>query len=281
MFSSGWIRPPARGGTPSPRRRLPTSPEPRRGMSLSFARREPAMSDLLRSVLNAHGGLDRWSQVTELGADVRIGGALWGWKGYEGILADTHVTLDPHVQKLSLNPFGPPGRRSVFTPDRNAIETPDGKILAERRNPRSAFAGHGRETPWDELHAVYFSGYAMWNYLTTPFLFTRPGVEVTEIEPWHEHGEPWRRLAVRFPDYIATHAREQTFYYDQAGLLRRHDYDAEVLGKPPATHYTYDHRVFGGFTFPTRRRVLARQPDGTTVAEPVLITIDVLHLALH
>jgi len=239
------------------------------------------MIDLLHTVFDAHGGLNRWNQLTELSAHVGIGGSLWEWKGYEGILADTHATLDPRVQKLSFDPFGAPGRRGVFAPDFNTIETPDAKILAERHNPRSAFAGHDRETPWDELHAVYFSSYALWNYLTTPFLFARPGVEVTEIEPWQENGQKWRRLVVRFPDNIATHAREQTFYYDDAGLLRRHDYDAEVLGKPPASHYTYDHRVFGGFTFPTRRRVLARQPDGTTLAEPVLITIDVLDITLR
>ena len=43
-------------------------------------------------------------------------------------------------------------------------------------------------TPWDVLQLAYFIGYAMWNYLTTPFLFTYPGVEAREIEPWHEAG---------------------------------------------------------------------------------------------
>jgi len=33
---------------------------------------------------------------------------------------------------------------------------------------------------WDDLHLAYFSGYAMWNYLTTPFLFAMEGFEVEE-----------------------------------------------------------------------------------------------------
>src|SRR3546814_4504928 len=46
-----------------------------------------------------------------------------------------------------------------------------------------------REYPWDLLHLAYFCGYAGWNYLTTPFLFTYPGFETEEIEPWEEEGE--------------------------------------------------------------------------------------------
>src|SRR2546428_5616243 len=30
---------------------------------------------------------------------------------------------------------------------------------------------------------------------------------------------------------------EQTFYFDQQGLLRRHDYDVDVAGGTPAAHY--------------------------------------------
>jgi hypothetical protein len=49
--------------------------------------------------------------------------------------------------------------------------------------------------------------------------------ETKEIEPWQENGETWRRLKVTFPASIATHSAEQTFYFDQEGLLTRHDYE--------------------------------------------------------
>ena len=78
-------------------------------------------------------------------------------------------------------------------------------MLEIRDNPRAAFAGHTNETPWDLLHAAYFDGYAVWTYLTQPFLYRYPGFLATEIEPWEEDGEVWRRLKVRFPDSIASH----------------------------------------------------------------------------
>src|SRR5215831_12949588 len=72
----------------------------------------------------------------------------------------------------------------IFVPSRKTIETTDGKIVASRDNPRDAFEGHVTETPWDNLHLVYFTGYAMWTYLTSPFLLKLPNVRREEIEPW-------------------------------------------------------------------------------------------------
>ncbi|MGH8639021.1 MAG: hypothetical protein ACREUZ_17950, partial [Burkholderiales bacterium] len=87
-------------------------------------------------------------------------------------------------------------------------------------HPRDSFADHGLDTPWDRLHLAYFAGYAMWTYLTTPFLFTMDGVSTEELPPWHENGETWRRLKVVFPPDIATHSTVQTFYVGSDGLLR-------------------------------------------------------------
>jgi len=60
--------------------------------------------------------------------------------------------------------------------------------------------------------------------LNTPFLFAMPGVGTEEIEPWEENGETWRRLKATFPPGVATHSTVQTFYFDQTGLLKRHDW---------------------------------------------------------
>src|SRR5215204_6072182 len=67
------------------------------------------------------------------------------------------------------------------------------------------------ETKWDNLHLVYFSGYAMRTYLTSPFLLKLPKVPIEEIEPWREQGDVWCRLKVTFPPEIATHSTEQVF----------------------------------------------------------------------
>ena len=54
-------------------------------------------------------------------------------------------------------------------------------------------------TSWDPLHRAYFNGYALWTYLTTPFLLAMDGFKVREIEPWREGAEMWRGLRATFP----------------------------------------------------------------------------------
>ena len=43
----------------------------------------------------------------------------------------------------------------------------------------------------------------------------------------------WRRLLVTYPDVIVAHTRQQTCYFDDAGLLRRLGYAVDILGGGP------------------------------------------------
>ncbi|MFJ3306719.1 hypothetical protein ACIPSA_27065 [Streptomyces sp. NPDC086549] len=234
------------------------------------------MTDLLNLALEAHGGLARWRQARTIHATGAIGGLLWESRGQKGIFAQADITADVQRQRLVYTDFTGPGLRGIFTPDRIAIEDQDGHVLEERHAPRDAFADHDHTTAWDHLHALYFGGYAVWNYLTAPYLLTLPGVHAEEVEPWHEAGtgEQWRRLRVTFPRGIATHNTEQVFFYDPSGLLRRHDYRAQVLGAPPAAHYSNAHLTVSGLVFPTRRFVVPVQEDGRSLPDPKLVTID-------
>src|SRR3546814_6997853 len=77
--------------------------------------------------------------------------------------------------------------RVVYNGDAEvSVETGAGRVLERRPSPRAVFDGMAREYPWDLLHLAYFCGYAGWNYLTTPFLFTYPVFETEEIEPRSE-----------------------------------------------------------------------------------------------
>jgi hypothetical protein len=118
----------------------------------------------------------------------------------------------------------------------------------------------------------------MWNYLTTPYLLTLPGVRTQELDPWQEGDERWRRLQVTFPAHIATHSTQQTFYYDAAGLLRRQDYRPFVMGSPRAVHRTEAHRTVSGLVFPTHRYVLP-VVDGTVLPDPI-ITVDLAGISV-
>lgn len=81
-------------------------------------------------------------------------------------------------------------------------------------------------------------------------------------------------LKVTFPSGVASHSTIQTFYFGAEGLLKRHDYDVAVSCGTPAAHYVYRHEEFSGILVPTWRRVLGRAPDGTSVPEPLIVTID-------
>jgi hypothetical protein len=240
------------------------------------------MSDLLNTVIAAYGGLDRWRAASTLTAQVSAGGVLWGLKGQPGILDHYTIEIELHQQSVTLTPIAEPGLRASYTPDRVAIETLKGEFVEERTGPRAAFTGHILETPWDRLHAAYFAGYAMWNYLTEPYLFAEPGFTTAELEPWTENGETWRRLQVEFPDHIATHHKVQTYYVDALGLVRRHDYIPDVLGpaERASAHYTWDHRTVDGLIFPTKRSVHLTDESNQKVPEPVIITIGLSSIAL-
>jgi hypothetical protein len=159
------------------------------------------------------------------------------------------------------DPFPDMYSKGIFTPDRVSIENREGKTLEERIHPRVSFSGHIPSTKWDQIQRMYFFGYAMWNYLCTPFMLAGPGFKSRELEPHEENRELWRRLHVEFPDSVPTHCREQVFYFDDKGLLQRVDYQTDIVGGV-AAHYCFDHKTFGGIVVPTRRRVVRRDPDG-------------------
>jgi hypothetical protein len=239
------------------------------------------MSGLLDLVLDAHGGLERWRAVRRLDVRVSLTGGLYALKGYPDGVPDVTLTMDARRPSVVISPYAGPDRRGTFTPERVWIEDRAGRVTDERERPRDAFAGQVLETPWDQLHRLYFTGYAMWNYLATPFLLARPGFETEEIEPHRENGERWRRLRVRFPPDVPTHNHyrpggEQTFYFSEAGLLQRLDY----LAAGPASHYCFDHADFGGIVFPTLRRVVPRPPSGPLVNGPTAVLIRITDVAL-
>jgi len=89
----------------------------------------------------------------------------------------------------------------------------------------------------------------------------------------------WRQLNVTFPATIATHSAEQTFYFDQRGLLRRHDYDVDVSGGTSAAHYVSQLKAFSGIVVPTKHTVFGRQPDGRPVPQPLVVSIDISEIA--
>jgi hypothetical protein len=232
------------------------------------------MQELLERVLTAHGGLNRWNAYERVSATVVTGGDFWTTKGISIDDLPRRATASVHREWTTVTPYGNPDWLMTFDPTRVVVEAGDNSMIAERDRPRSAFASHGLDTPWDPLHRAYFNGYALWTYLTTPFFLAMPGFKIEELEPWDENNEIWRVLRATFPPGIESHCREQEFYFGPDFLLRRHDYQVDVSGGFLAAHYVYDVRDFGGFMFPTRRRAHPRLADRQPDRSRTLVSID-------
>ena len=233
------------------------------------------MNELLARIIDAHGGLDSWNRYERVEATIVSGGGLFRLKGVPQDSTPRRMTVWLHEERSSVFPFGTPDQRTMFTPGRIAIEKLDGAIVAERQAPRDSFAGHQMNTGWDALHRAYFNGYAMWTYLTTPFLLALDGVRVEETEDWREGAETWRVLRAYFPGAIETHSAIQDFFFGEDLMLRRHDYSVNIAGGFPAAQLTSDYVVANGICLPTTRRAYTRGSDRRPIPEMLMVSINI------
>jgi hypothetical protein len=223
---------------------------------------------LLERAIEAHGGWDVWHRRSSFEVELEAGGVAWPLRlrRRPGLLRGRVRTAEPWT---TVSGFPRAGLRGVFEPERVRIEDEDGRVVAERRDPRAAFPGIRRRLRWDDLDFLYFSGYALWNYLAFPFMLARPDFAVEE--------RAGRMLDVRFPAGFPTHSPRQRFHLDADHRLVRHDYTALVFGRwARAAHITGDHREFDGLLVPTRRRVYPRLPGGRVAPGPVIVSLDIL-----
>ena len=229
-------------------------------------------SALLDAVIAAHGGLELWNALESLDADISADGALFRLKGRPA-LHHQRVRVSTREPRAWFDDYPEPGSTGEFDGDAEVrIRDADGKMVRRRGRPRSAFPGVRRLLWWDDLDFLYFSGYALWNYLTTPFLFMRPGFDLTEL-PVRRTDAVRRRLRVAFPADVPTHSRIQDFYFDEELRLIRLDYTADIIGWwARGAHVCREHRTFDGIVVPTRRRVTPRA-RGRPLAGPTIVAL--------
>ncbi len=98
------------------------------------------MHDLLELSIGAHGGLERWNQLRQISATAAIGGIALKQRGQEAFTQmPTRVTVDTREQKTIFDPFLALGQRGIFEPSRTVIESFDGTLLEELKDPRNSF----------------------------------------------------------------------------------------------------------------------------------------------
>lgn len=234
------------------------------------------INELLDKVIEAHGGMDRWNKIEEINVTARTGGVLPLSKLKYSSLSKINFTVYPKKIQTVFNDFPEIGSKGVFDNGSVYIENGKGEIEDERENPREHFNRISKKLYWDFLDTIYFTGYASWNYLCTPFLFKTYDFELSESEPIEEEGEKLDALRVVYPDNIHTHCKEQILYFDSFGLLRRLDYTADVIGSwAHAAHYCYDYVKYDGISFPLSRKVFMRKSDGSHADFPIVIWIKI------
>ena len=137
--------------------------------------------ELLDKAIKAHGGLNRWRSIKEIVTHIRCGGMALPlrfkfrtFKSYEAQISTTKP-------RIIFSPFTGKGKRGIFLGDTVRIETDNGQVLAERTNAKAAFNNFRHKFYWDNLDALYFGGYAIWNYFSAPFLFLHKGFEIQEM----------------------------------------------------------------------------------------------------
>jgi hypothetical protein len=89
------------------------------------------MNKLLAEVIDAHGGMDHWNAYQAVTASIVSGGGFFALKGLIQDPDPRRMTVWLHEQRSSVLPYGAPDQRTVFTPDRIAIEKAS-RILQRR-----------------------------------------------------------------------------------------------------------------------------------------------------
>jgi hypothetical protein len=232
---------------------------------------------LAEQAIEGHGGMTAWQQAQEIAVQISAGGFAFASKLQGHAVRGVQARVATSGERVVFEGYPAGGLRGILEADGSVrIETAAGAVTAARENPRAGFGDLRHRLWWDRVDVLYFGTYAIWTYISTPFVFERDGYELRELAPWDERGERWRRLAVSFPEGVHTHSREQVFYIDAAGLIRRQDYTAEPFGGwAKAAHYCFDHRSFDGLLLPTRRLVYPRRADNRPRSHPRLVWIEV------
>jgi hypothetical protein len=200
----------------------------------------------------------------------------WGWAfrlKWRPRMDRVRAELEVHRPAVRL---ALPGGRGVAVLDGLdvRVEGGAGQVVAERREARRFFPYGRRLLWWDDLDFGYFAAYALWNYTTLPALLLRDDVAWEAIGP--------DALRATFPPHLPTHSRVQEFHFDpRTGLLRRHDYTAEVFGRwARAANVVLSHAQ-GEVPFASERRVTPLRRDGSPAAGPLLVGIRMSDVALR
>lgn len=235
---------------------------------------------LLAQVVARHGGMRRWASVDRIDARLSAGGLAFLSRWQACALIRRQVSMFPHQRRVLLAPFFDVGSVGEWTPDAVRVHRADRADVEQRMAPRARFDHWRSHIWWDRMDVLYFAGYALWNYLSFPFLLDDASVVLHPDVTRSPSGD--RVLSVQFPEAYPTHCRHQRFHVDAEGCLVRHDYVAEVFGSwAAAANFCEVAQEHCGLRFYTRRRVLPSSAVCLALRFPTLVWIELDELVVH
>ncbi|MCM8541434.1 MAG: hypothetical protein NE328_14300 [Lentisphaeraceae bacterium] len=202
--------------------------------------------ELLKAVMRAHDPDGIWTSINFMKIRLRICGRILMTKLKNPSVRELDIEVSTSKPWIKINSF----------PDQNSYGVLDGyqaRIISKNTESCRTFNyPYKYKFLWDDLDLLFFLGYALWNYTTTPYIFQMPGFSIEKLSDLNgEH-----RLSVHFPNDIPSHCQQQIFYFDEKYLQTRLDYTAEVFwGSARGRHYCEKVKDFGGLKVATNRYV--------------------------
>jgi hypothetical protein len=93
------------------------------------------MNDLLKLVIEGHGGARPREQISRFRASASITGAIWSLKGKPELLDSVALASKTGDQRLTVTPFSWPGRHATLEPYGQTIQATDSVLVAGGRDP--------------------------------------------------------------------------------------------------------------------------------------------------
>lgn len=220
-------------------------------------------NDLINRICSAHGGIERWLLVESIQMQMDIFGPILVTKFNSPWLSNITVNIHTDKPYVSIHDFPQAGHTGIFDGFNVYIFNANDKIYSERNFNNSNQLKSKARLHWDHLDLIFYLGNALWNYCCSPYIFKDKGFECHRGEDLLlNDGNVLSSLNVRYPGHIPTLSKQQVFYFDQKGLLKRHDYSSDIISPIAGSNLYEGHKTFGGLIFPTHRTAFPRLWNG-------------------
>jgi len=215
---------------------------------------------LLEKAIARHGGLGAYAAFGIVSFRPReLRGLLPKLKGLgKTFQLPPRIDVAPRDHRAVFHDYPTPGRRGLYSNGKVALLDDNGAMAETHAEIRTTFVGRHKLHRWSPADALYFFGYALTHYCSLPFSLAE-GTPAGPLRHARHDGAALTGIDVQLPPTLHTHSTRQTFYFDDEGLLRRHDYVADIVGPwARAAHYSEDYQTVAGLPMARRRHVVAR-----------------------